>query len=354
MRSVYIHIPFCTHICNYCDFPKFFYNKPWVDDYLKVLEKEIKEDYQGDTIKTIYIGGGTPTSLNLTQLKILLEITKIFKVDNLEFCVEGNVENIDEDKLKLLKEYGVNRISLGVQTFNDEFLSFLGRAHTKKLAIEKIKLTKKYFDNINIDLMYAFENQTIKDLEEDLDIFLNLDLTHLSTYSLIIEPHTKFSDKKYIEQDIDADMYELIKDKLNKYNHYETSNFSKVGFESIHNLTYWNNEEYYGFGIGAAGFIDNKRYNNTKGYNNYMQGQIISESHELSELENMQNEMILGLRKRSGVNKLTFKNKYNKSIDKVFDITDLLKQKKLKENEEYIYIADEYTYRSNEILVNFI
>ena len=278
--SIYIHIPFCKTICSYCDFCKFYYNEKWVDNYLIALEKEIKSKYKNESIDTIYIGGGTPTSLNIKQLERLLQLTKLFNFKKIEFTIETNVD-LSLDKIKLLKQYGVNRISIGVQTVNRKHLKFLNRNHTKEEVINLVNILKQYNFNINIDLMYGMPNQTLKELEEDLDFVLNLDVNHISTYSLIIEPHTKIyiDNVTNIDEDLDYRMYQLINQKLKDYIHYEISNFAKDDYYSKHNLVYWNNLEYYGFGIGASGYIDSVRYDNTRSYQNYLNGNYVLESH---------------------------------------------------------------------------
>ena len=357
MKSAYIHIPFCNTICSYCDFCKFLKNKEWVDKYLTILNKEISSTYKNEVLDTLYIGGGTPSSLDIDELNKLFDILKIFNLsDTYEFTFECNIESITEEKLKLLKENRVNRISIGIETFNDNYLTFLNRHHTKESALKTINLVKKYFDNINIDLMYAIPGETLKELESDIDILLNLDIPHISTYSLIIEENTKLSIDKteYIDDELDSDMYNLIIDKLNGYNHYEVSNFSKDGYESKHNLTYWNNNNYYGFGCGASGYIDNIRYDNTRSINKYLEGEYLYTSNKLSREETIQNEFILGLRKMSGINKNTFKSKYNIDIKSINTVNKLLKENKLIEDETNIFINPKYIYTSNYILEEFI
>ena len=359
-KSVYIHIPFCDTICSYCDFCKFIKNDEWINKYLEHLYNEIKIKYKGERLETIYIGGGTPSCLNIEQLNKLFSIIKVFnKSKNIEFTFECNIESINEDKLKLLYENGVNRLSIGIQTFNEKYLKFLNRKHTKKEIEEKINLAKKIgFKNINIDLMYALPNQTLDELNNDIDEFLKLDITHISTYSLIIEPNTKVYIERLenIDDNLDYEMYKLISNKLkdNGYNHYEISNFSKKGYESKHNLTYWNNDEYYGFGLGASGYINNIRYDNTRSFNKYINGDYIQESHKLKKIETIENEFILGLRKIKGINKKEFKNKYNKDIKNIEIVNKLLGENKLLEDEKNIYINPKYIYVSNDILVEFI
>ena len=360
MKSVYIHIPFCESICSYCDFSKVYKNKLWIDKYLIALEKEINNNYKGEILNTIYIGGGTPSCLDLDELEKLFNIIRKFNLsNNVEFTFECNIENIDYDKLYLLYRNGVNRLSIGVQTFNSKLLKYLNRNHDKKMVFNKIRIMKDIgFNNINIDLIYAIPNQTLEDLKNDIDNFLNLDINHISTYSLIIEPHTSLyiKNEKNIEEELDYEMYNYICNKLkdNGYVHYEISNFSKKGYESKHNLTYWNNLEYYGFGMGASGYIDNIRYDNTKSLTKYLNGEYLEESNLVNEKEKLQNEFILGLRKTDGINKLDFYNKYNIDILNIDIVKKLLKEKKLLENKKNIFINPKYIYTSNSILIEFI
>ena len=274
VKSVYIHIPFCKNICTYCDFCKMYYNENWIDKYLESLDNEIKENYKNEKISTLYLGGGTPSCLPVIYLKKLFKIIDKINLDNnYEFTIECNIEDITEEKLKLFTLNKVNRLSIGIQSFNNKILKYLGRNYNSDIIDKKIKLAKKYFDNINIDLIYAVKNQTIKDLKDDIDRFLKLDISHISCYSLMIENNTILSNnnEKYIDEDLDRNMYDLICGKLKeKYNHYEISNFAKKGYESKHNLSYWNNNEYYGFGLSASGYINNIRYTNTKNLSKYI------------------------------------------------------------------------------------
>lgn len=354
IKSVYIHVPFCNSICNYCDFTKFYYNSDWVDKYLTALESEIDLYYRGEDLDTIYIGGGTPSSLSDSELERLLEIVSKFgKVT--EYTIEVNIENITESKLKLMKEYGVSRISVGIQTINDKLIKVLGRNHNKEIVKNNYSLISKYFDNISVDLIYGINGETLKDLEEDLDFILSLDPKHISTYSLILEPYTKLYISGYeeIDEDLDYKMYELIRSKLSSYNHYEISNFSKDGYESKHNLTYWNNLPYYGFGLGSSG-CDKDRYNNTRSFNDYIKGNYRLNIENIDKESDMSYFMILGLRKLKGVSKSEFLRRYKKNIKDVYDIEEMLKKGMLEEDSDYIKINPKYLYVSNNILINFV
>ncbi len=360
MKSVYIHIPFCQNICSYCDFAKVYYFSNWVTSYLETLKKEIIKTYQGEKIKTIYIGGGTPSSLSIEELTKLFSIINLFDKSNLEeFTIEINVENINNEKLALFKKHEVNRLSLGVQTFNDKHLSFLNRKYSTDDVIKVIKETKKIgFNNISVDLIYGIPNQTIKDLKKDLEILTKLDIEHISTYLLSIEQNTKLyiDNNSEVEDEISHEMYYYINEFLVKkgFVHYEISNYAKKEKKSKHNLVYWNNEEYYGFGLGASSFIDNKRYENTKSFNDYIKGKYILNTNQLSNKELMENEMILGLRKIEGLNQKHFFNKYKVKMKEQFNIESLIVSGDLVEEGDYLFIPKHKLFLSNEILINFI
>lgn len=336
------------------------YQKKIIKDYLKGLEKEIKDNYKGELIKTIYIGGGTPTSLDIDELNYLFKIIKKIKLDkNYEFTIECNVENTDQEKLELFLKNGVNRLSFGVETTNNKLLKLLNRKHNFTDVKKIIKLAKKLgFKNINVDLIYALPNEKVEDLEKDINNILKLDIEHISTYSLILEEHTKLyiDGIKNIDEELDLKMYNYIIDKLtsNGFEHYEISNFAKPGYSSKHNLAYWNNQEYYGFGLGASGYIKNIRYTNTRNIDKYINYQFKDLEEKLSLKEIMEYEMILGLRKIQGINVEDFYHKYHKELVDVFNIRELIKNNLLDYKGEYVFIPKDKLYISNEILVNFI
>lgn len=360
MQSVYIHIPFCKSICSYCDFCKLLYNGSWVTQYLNSLILEIQDKYLGEEIKTLYIGGGTPSALSLKELKYLFNIIKKFNLSNdLEFTFECNLNDLNEELLTFLKENKVNRLSIGIESFNEEKLRFMERWHEYDDAVNKIKLARNLgFDNINIDLIYGIPGESLKDLKKDLDLILKLNPDHLSTYSLIVEDNTKIGISKIvpIEEELDASMYEYICDKLesHNYNHYEISNFAKKDKESKHNLNYWNNNEYYGFGLGASGYIHGIRYENTRSLTLYNKGKYLKKEEILSKEDKMYNEVMLGLRKLDGIDLKEFYRKYEVNLQDVFDLKEVLKEEELLVEDEHLYVNPEYIYVMNEILIKIL
>lgn len=358
-KSVYIHIPFCKSICTYCDFCKFLYNEKWVVAYFMALEKEINDRYMDDEIETIYIGGGTPSVLNNKELiKLFMMVDKIRKADDYEFTFECNLGDINEELLFILKYYGVNRLSIGIESFQENNLKFMERTADFKDAFEKIKLCRqKGFNNINLDLMYAIPGETMKDLKKDLDFFIKLSPEHISAYSLILENHTKayVNNAQNIDEELDYEMFKMIEKKLSNAHHYEISNYALRGYESRHNLVYWNNLEYYGFGLGAAGYIDGIRYENTKNLKEYLLGNYVASKEILSKDEQMKYEIMLGLRKIDGINMNDFFNKYQIKIEEAFPvIKNLVKNKDLIRKKEYIFINPDKIYVMNEILLKII
>ena len=271
-NSAYFHIPFCSHICYYCDFAKVLMTGQPIDAYIESLIEEF-QSFEIEKLRTIYIGGGTPSVLSAQQLeRLLTAIAEQLDLEVLEeFTVEANPGDLSDEVIKVLADSAVNRISLGVQTFNNALLKKIGRTHTEVQVYDSVERLKKAgFENITIDLIYALPGQTMEMVKSDVEKFLELKLPHVALYSLILEDHTVFMNRqrrgllRLPSEDKNADMYEYIMDILakNGYNHYEVSNFGLPGFESKHNITYWDNEEYYGIGAGASGYLAGIRYKN--------------------------------------------------------------------------------------------
>ena len=327
VNSAYIHIPFCKSKCKYCSFVS--YNRPeMMSGYVYALLKDISVNYSGEELKTLYFGGGTPS---LLPVELLEKIIKPFIFsEDYEFTLEINPDDRDLDYFKQLKSLVVNRLSIGSQTFDDKILKLIGRRHNSEQITEAVNLAKEAgFENISVDLIYGLPTQTMDCLKKDLEKFLSLDIQHISTYGLKIEEEsfwgkcynketnlliTSDTDQIYLPLDDEqADMYEVVNDVLeaNGFYRYEVSNFAKDGFESSHNLNYWNNNEYYGFGVAAHGYVDGVRYSNYTSLEEYMAKPHIHEcGRTLSMQEKLEEEIFLGFRKRSGVNVSEIDQKY--------------------------------------------
>lgn len=375
IKAAYLHIPFCEHICHYCDFNKVFLKGQPVDDYLQALDQEMKmtlDEYPTNQLQTIFVGGGTPTSLNEQQLERFCESINrnLPKSENLEFTFEANPGDLSTDKLQILKDAGVNRISLGVQTFNDELLKKIGRVHRAKDVYQTIERAKAIgFDNISIDLIFSLPTQTVTDFQESLAEAFTLDIAHYSAYSLIIEPKTVFYNllKKgklpTPGEDIEAQMYEMLMEEMekNSFSQYEISNFSKPGFESRHNLTYWNNEYYYGFGAGAHSYVNGSRRSNTgpvKKYIDQIKGGVLPvfEEHQVTKAEQMEEEMFLGLRKTEGVSISHFTEKFDVDPLKLFEqeIADLVAKQWIDVKSNHIFLTKKGRFLGNEVFQSFL
>lgn len=359
-QSVYIHIPFCRKICSYCDFCKMNHNSVFASKYLKALNDEIKDKYEGEEISTIYIGGGTPSCLSTSELEILCKIIRTFKLkEDYEFTFECNIGDITSDLLMLLKNMGVNRLSIGIESFDSDNLELMNRYCTFEDANLKMKLCREIgFDNINVDLIYALPNEEFKTVKKDIDLVLKLKPDHISTYSLILEDNTLLKLKGYqsIDEELDYKMYNYIVKKLTEkgYVHYEISNFAKPGKESRHNLNCWDNNEYYGFGLGAAGYFEGVRYQNTRNLTKYLNSEYVLENELVTKESKMKYELMLGLRKLKGINIKDFHDKYNENIQNVFDLNDLMKNKDLILKDNYLFINPKKIYLMNEILLKIL
>ena len=325
--GIYIHIPFCIKKCEYCDFVSYCNKEKYVPQYINALKKEIKNNINKEyKITTIYIGGGTPSSIEENYIADIIETIKLNMNDenlkefkNVEVTIEVNPGTVTEKKLETYKEIGINRLSIGLQETHDELLKSIGRIHTYEEFLKTYNLARKIgFNNINVDLMIALPNQTIQDIKENLEKIIKLNPEHISVYSLILEEGTPFYNKynenkiRLPDEELERNMYWYVKNTLenNGYIHYEISNFSKKGFESKHNMNCWNQEEYLGFGVAAHSYNNRIRYSNTNSIEEYIKGsnKIV---HEEQTLEDMQKEyMLLGLRKIEGINIQKFKNKF--------------------------------------------
>ncbi|KON86985.1 coproporphyrinogen III oxidase [Sporosarcina globispora] len=375
IKAAYIHIPFCEHICHYCDFNKVFLKNQPVGEYLDSLEKEMNlalKETPASRLDSIFVGGGTPTALNEKQLeKLCGTIKRQLPYDSFtEYTFEANPGDLSEEKLQILHDAGVNRLSFGVQTFNDELLKRIGRSHRARDVFQSIEAAKKVgFDNISIDLIYSLPGQTLQDFKDTLETSFTLDIVHYSGYSLIIEPKTVFYNlmrKGKLPtpgQDVEAEMYELLMEHMDKHGfaQYEISNFAKSGFESRHNITYWDNEWYFGFGAGAHGYVNGLRLSNHGPLKKYMapieNGQLpILEAHKVPLEEQMEEEMFLGLRKTDGVSISRFKDKFGKDPLELFEfqIKQHTNKKLITVEEEHIKLTRQGRFLGNEVFQSFI
>lgn len=368
--SAYVHIPFCTQICYYCDFSKVFIKNQPVDAYLQALIREFRS-YDITELRTLYIGGGTPTSISAVQLDYLLtELSRDLNLNTLEeFTIEANPGDLTVDKIEVLQKSAVNRVSLGVQTFNDKHLKRIGRSHNEAQIYSTIDALKTAgFQNISIDLIYALPGQTMDDVRSNVAKALSLNIPHLSLYSLILEHHTVFMNKMrrgklhLPTEDLEAEMFEYIISEMerNGFEYYEISNFTKPGFESRHNLMYWDNVEYYGVGAGASGYLDGIRYRNRGPIQHYLKG--VSEGNArlseevLSKNEMMEEELFLGLRKKEGVSIGKFEQKFGTSFEKRYGqiVQELQSDGLLKENNGFIQMTKKGLFLGDTVAEKFI
>ena len=375
MAAAYLHIPFCEHICFYCDFNKVFLEGQPVDEYVDALIKEMqlsKQLHPEETLSTFYIGGGTPTTLNERQLEKLLNgIRSIYSLPKgAEFTMEANPESVSFEKLKIMRDYGVNRLSMGVQSFNNDILKKIGRIHTAEQVYTSVADARKAgFDNMTIDLIFRLPNQTMADFEDSLKKALELDLPHYSIYALILENKTVFYNLMrqgklpLPSEDTEADMYALAIETMSKNgrNQYEISNFAVPGYESQHNLTYWKNESYFGFGAGAHGYIDGIRYHNHGPIQQYLaplreNNLPIIRQQQLSKNEQMEEEMILGLRTMAGVSQKHFADKFQTPLLDQYAtvISDLVAEGLLMLDGDRIRLTQRGVCLGNEVFRSFL
>ncbi len=369
--SLYIHIPFCKQRCFYCDFPTFAGKERFREDYVEALIKEIEDKCSNYLIKTIFIGGGTPSYLEEKELeKLLIAVSKLNLSDKLEYSIECNPGTVNEDKLKIMKKYGINRISFGLQSCNDQLLKKIGRIHTFKEFLENYNLARKIgFNNINIDLMYGLPNLTIQDWKDTLEKISELRPEHISAYSLIIEEGTAFYklyEKDKLElpsEDDERVMDKLTKDilKSNGYHQYEISNFALPGKECEHNKVYWSLEEYIGVGSASSSYIDGYRLVNTSNINDYIEKinnniSVVIDKYENTIEDEMEEFVFMGLRMVSGIDLLKFKKKFGVDINSIYKevIEKNIKDGLLVVEENKMFLTAKGMELSNSVMSDFI
>lgn len=376
MRAAYIHIPFCNRICPYCDFNKYVVRGQPVQAYLKALEREIVLTLERDPgqIKSIFVGGGTPTVLTEEELEMFLRSVQMYlqpQENGLEYTFEANPETMNETKTSLLKEYGVNRLSFGVQTFDSHLLKKLGRLHSSDDVYRSIEQARAVgITNISIDLMFGLPDQSLEQLRDTLQTTLDLAVPHVSAYSLKVEEGTFFhtlyqKDKLPLPSEAEeVDMYECIIDTLTKhgYEQYEISNFAQDGYRSTHNLTYWRNEEYYGFGAGAHGYVNGIRHANVAPVQAYID--MLCDQHRLPRVEEhpvsvqeaMEETMMLGLRTKEGVSAAHFYQRFGLQLEEKYgpEIEDLTAKGLIEMYDGYIRLTTKGKFLGNVVFAAFL
>ena len=377
--GLYVHIPFCVRKCRYCDFLSAPCDEVTKERYVQALCKEIK-DYQSFTkeyyLETIYFGGGTPSVLKVEWLEqILTAIKQSFTVDmeKAEVTVEVNPATVTKEKLEAYLTLGINRLSIGVQSSHEKELQLLGRVHTFEQARECVQWAREAgFTNLSVDVMSALPNQTIEDYKETLEQLIALEPEHISSYSLIIEEKTPFyelygegkeKENELPDEETDRAMYAYTKERLQEvgYERYEISNYAKKGLESRHNSSYWTGQEYLGVGLGASSLFTNARYHNETNLTVYMEDieagrDVRREIERLVETEQMEEFMILGLRRMCGVSRTEFKTRFGKSMEIVYGsvLQKLKKQGLITIEEDIVALTELGIDVSNQVFVEFV
>lgn len=373
-KAIYIHIPFCSHICYYCDFNKVFLEGQPVDDYIEACCHEFAlyaEELAAEEIQTVYVGGGTPSTLTSAQIEKLFMGLKKYThwSPNIEVTFEMNPNDITTELLNTLKRCGINRLSIGVQAFDNALLKRIGRQHSAEEALEALQIVKaSSFTNVSIDLIFGLPRQSYTEFEHTLDIAFRLNLPHYSIYSLILENKTVFYNLmrqgklNLPTQDEEAEMFQLVIARMQAegFDHYEISNYGKPGYESKHNLIYWANEEYFGFGAGAHGYLSGRRYQNFGPIQHYLQGirsgSAVLREKVLTQAEQIEEEMFLGLRRRKGVDLDHFEAKFKLDAKELYaeQIARLKEEGLLMQKGQQIALTPHGLFLGNEAFQEFL
>tara|TARA_R110002095_G_scaffold194927_2_gene173388 strand:- start:7193 stop:8395 length:1203 start_codon:yes stop_codon:yes gene_type:complete len=332
--SAYIHVPFCQHRCGYCDFTLVAQKDHLINEYLAAMEKQLAEAGKGIELKTLFLGGGTPTHLSIEQLQRLFDavFSRFQLAANYEFSIEANPLNLSEGKIDFLKQSGVNRVSLGVQSFDSEILTFLERDHQPQQIFEIVQNLQSRIENVSLDLIFAVPGQTLEGWKTSLTEAVRLNVPHISTYGLTIEKGTSFWSRQKAglfdlpEDDLAGIMYEHSLEFLNSegLQHYEISNFARPGYECQHNEVYWTGHPYFGFGPGAASYLNGIRRQNHRSVISWLKriaagDTPIAEQEELTPENRAREAIIFSLRRRAGINVSEFAERYG------IDLYDLSK-----------------------------
>lgn len=361
MRSLYIHVPFCDSICAYCDFCRVRKNEVLVKKWLLALEEEINDRISDFSFDTVYIGGGTPTCLSQEDLIQFLNLIQPCLKDSVETTIEINPETLTIKKAEIIKHAGINRVSLGVQTIDEALLKLIGRKHTKLDIARCIEwLYEVGITNISCDCMYSLPTQTMLQLKETLDYIVEIGIPHCSIYSLTIEENSEFNRKGYreLDEDMEADMYEFIIDYLKDkgFKQYEISNFCKVGYESKHNIHYWQYDDFVGLSIGASGKEEHCRYECTKNFEEYFKHNFIQEIIPLTKEDEMFEMIMMGLRLRKGLDLKSFEERFNQKFDDVYseEKKSAIQKGWLVEENDFLFCTDNGYEICNSVIEEFM
>ena len=363
---IYVHVPFCRRKCNYCAFYSKVGSESERSAYTDALTREINLRGDNSAIETIYFGGGTPTTLELEQLeRIICAIHRNFNVETCaEITIEANPGTVDKNYLRGLRALGFNRLSLGVQSFNDFLLKILGRIHNSRAAIDTVELAKIFFANVSVDLMYGLPNQTLDNVRRDLEQVKRLDIQHVSIYGLEVEEGTRFYELDHVgklnlpDETICADMYDLITTTLpaQGYRRYEISNFAKETFESRHNVGYWTGKHYFGFGAGAHSFDGTLRTSNVRDVAAYISGAVPVIEEVITRQAAMEEFCFLGLRMIDGISAQIFSQRFDANIFDVFGaaINKNIRHGLLEVDGDRIFLTSRGLALGNEVFADFL
>ena len=373
--GLYIHIPFCIKKCAYCDFLSWSGDKDQKEEYVRDLEQEIRSyktfaaDYQ---VSTVYFGGGTPSILETGQIERIMEaLRQTFRIEKkAEITLEMNPGTARKEKLKVYRQLGINRLSIGIQSVKNENLKLLGRIHTYEDFLESYHMAREAgFDNISGDLISSLPGQTLEEWKEELKILIRTPLEHLSVYQLIIEEGTEFYERYgeheelLPDEETSREIYLWTGEYLENqgFRQYEISNYARAGKESRHNLRYWERKDYLGLGLGAASMIRNMRMSNTRDWEKYRTGcrdprKIREEVEFLEEPRQIEEFMFLGLRKTRGVSRKEFRRTFGKDLDLIYEKTlkKYLENGMLQESGDRIFLSEEGILLSNQIFADFL
>ena len=370
--GIYIHIPFCERRCKYCDFTSSIFNQSRMTEYLDHLLLEIKNNEEllkNYIVDTIFIGGGTPSLLSVEDLRRLVDgLAGTINLDeNYEFTIETNPNSISEEKLMVYRELGINRISIGVQSFNDRLLRIIGRLHTADEAREKIKLAKKYFDNLSLDFIFSLPTETLSDVLESIDAAKELGATHVSLYSLILEEGTLLNAlvEKGVYRVNDQVTDRLIYRKATRhleslgYKQYEISNFAKNGCYSRHNYKYWSMDEYLGLGMSAHSLIKNKRFFNASTFNEYfddVKKNVYHDEEILTREDKITEYIIFKLRTNEGVIIDEINKKYDIDFEDIYkeELSKAINEKLLKKCDGRYFYTELGRDLANQVEILFV